>query len=144
MLERLHQRSCRKRKKLAQVARLWARDLLHIPTGASDDDQETQFDDALVALGLTQDAGANDPDAPPSQKCYLWPCNVLAFNVWTQIQTQWRTSAMGGRVGLDYAGVEAWLRSRPGLRPRARKELMQGLQAMELSALNAWAQQSKT
>lgn len=73
---------------------------------------------------------------------YLWPCNAHAWNTWLQVKTQWRTS-MGGREGLDYGGVDHYLASRPGLRPKARAELLSGLRAMELAALGEWAKQRK-
>lgn len=38
----------------------------------------------------------------------LWPDNVLAWQCWLDVQTQWRTG-MGGPTGLDYAGVRAYL-----------------------------------
>jgi hypothetical protein len=142
LLERLHQRNRRKGKKLAQVARLWARDLLHTQRQGTGNDPQTDFNDALAAFGLVQEPDA-DGNSPSLEYVYLWPCNLRTFNVWMEIQTQWRTSSgMGGntRTGLDYAGVTAWLRTQPGFRPRARKDLMQCLQAMEIAALNAWAQ----
>lgn len=142
MLECLHQRNRREGKKLAQVARLWARGLLHIPTQGAGNDPQTEFDDALAAFSLVEEPGEGCT-SKTDEPCYLWPCNIRAFNVWMEIQTQWRTSSdMGGstRTGLDYAGVTAWLRTQPGLRPRARKELMQCLHAMEVAALNAWSQ----
>lgn len=100
------------------------------------------FDEALAAFGLQQDSA--DPSSPaPQDIFYLWPCNVRAFNVWQAIQTQWRISTQG-REGLDWASVDVYLRTLPALRPRARAELWEGLRAMEVSALNAWAEKQKT
>jgi hypothetical protein len=42
-------------------------------------------------------------------------------------------------VGLDYAGVEALLRQRPG-GPRRRRQHFGDLQVMERAALDAWAE----
>jgi hypothetical protein len=98
-----------------------------------------EFDAALVAFGLQP--GSRDDAAPaPDELCYLWPCNVRAWNVWQQVQTQWRVG-MGGREGLDYGGVQVYLASLPGLRPKARAELWAGLRAMEHAALAVWAEQ---
>ena len=62
-----------------------------------------------------------------------WPV-VMA---WMRVQTQWRMSAMGGPVGLDYASVDVALR-------RARivdgdGAIFEGLQVMEHAALSAMA-----
>jgi hypothetical protein len=115
---------------------------LHIPTRGAGNDPQTEFEDALARFGLVEEPDSNG-NHPSVEYCYLWPCNLRAFNVWMEIQTQWRTSAGigGNRTGLDYAGVTAWLSTQPGFRPRARKELMQCLQAMEIAALNVWTQQ---
>lgn len=91
----------------------------------------------MAAFGLQQDE-SDDAQIPPD-KCYLWPCNVRAFNVWQQVQTQWRCS-MAGREGLDWVAVEVYLSSVPGFRPKARAELWAGLRAMERAALEVWAE----
>ena len=144
MLEHLPERSGRKGKKLAQVARLWARDLLHIPTQGAGNDPQADFDEALAALGLV-DEGAADGQTPPEEKCYLWPCNVRTFDVWMQIQTQWRTSSgMDGsqRTGLDYSAVSCYLydTESPRYLRRNWKEIWGGLQAMEIASLLVWEQ----
>lgn len=88
-----------------------------------------------MVFGLQQ-AEAGEAEPPPDQ-CYLWPCNVPAWNVWHGVQTQWRVG-MAGREGLDYGGVESYLRSLPGVRPKARAELFFCLRAMERAALDEW------
>jgi hypothetical protein len=100
----------------------------------------------MAIFGLVQDDSADDDASAPAPRrqqniCYLWPCNLRTFNLWMQVQTQWRTSATGSKTGLDYAGVEAWMRSQRILRPSARAEAMRCLQAMEIASINAWAQQ---
>lgn len=70
---------------------------------------------------------------------YLWPENLPAFELWAEIQTQWRVG-MQGRMGLDYAAVDAHLRQAHRLRPRARRERWAQLRAMEQAALLAWAE----
>lgn len=126
----------RQRKKLALVARLWARNQLYTPQDSSHDNQE--FDDALAAFGL---ASQDDGDAPPPEDvCYLWPCNQPAWRVWLAIQTQWRVG-MGGREGLHYAGVGFYMREVLRIRVgRHYLEIWNGLLAMEQAALQAWSE----
>lgn len=47
---------------------------------------------------------------------------------------------MGGATGLDYAGVQAYLDSVPGQRPKARAAVFEGLRAMERAALQVWGE----
>ena len=140
-MERLPQRNRREGKKLAQVARIQARGQLHIP-GSNHDATEAEFTEALAAFGLTPDEGEGTTSAPGGL-CYLWPCNVPAFNAWQRLQTQWRDSAMGGRTGLDYSAVTAFLRDVLRIKPKALAELFAGIQAMEVAALNVWNQEKQ-
>jgi hypothetical protein len=126
----------RHRKKLAQVARCQARGQLHIPK--PDDDEPAEFDQALAAFGLQQ--GESDDAQIPDDKCYLWPCNVPVFNVWQQVQTQWRIGGMGERTGLDYAGVATHLYDVVRIKKRRWRETWIGLQAMERATLEVWAE----
>jgi len=133
-------------KKLAQVARIQARGLLHIPkptnSYAPGTELDAEFDESLAAWGLCQADDDGDAPPPPDDKCYLWPCNVPAFNVWQAIQTQWRTaSGMDGihRTGLDYTGIATYMREVLRMRPNRRwGEVWIGLQAMEVAAINVW------
>lgn len=70
---------------------------------------------------------------------YLWPCNVLAWQCWSGVQTQWRVGA-GGATGLDYAGVRADLDER-GLTGEERRDAFNGIKACEAATLKAWAEQ---
>lgn len=104
-------------------------------------DEDEEVDAALAAWGMRRaEAGEADAteDEPLPDKCYLWPCNLRTFNVWQQVQTQWRQS-MAGREGLDYSGVDSYLATVPGFRPKARAELWAGLRAMERAALEVWS-----
>jgi len=69
----------------------------------------------------------------------LWPCNVPAWQAWQAVRTQWR-EGMGGRTGLDYAGVRAWF-DLQGIRGAKRRRLFAGIQACEAATLEAWAEQ---
>lgn len=80
-------------------------------------------------------AGVQEPEPDIG---YLWPCNVAAWNVWCELQTQWRTG-MGGRTGLDYAGVRAHL-DELGLCGDERREIYDGVRAAESAHLEARAE----
>lgn len=69
---------------------------------------------------------------------YLWPCNEQTWCHWKQVQTQWRTSGMGGATGLDYAGVRAYL-DEQGLQGPERKDTFDGICAAECGTLEGWA-----
>lgn len=62
-----------------------------------------------------------------------WP-SVSAFRA---LGTQWVYAGMDGqRVGMDYAGVCAWLAAHVP-RPRRRRPLLRDIQAMEHAVLQA-------
>lgn len=69
---------------------------------------------------------------------YLWPECVDFWEVWMQLQTQWRTGAAGA-TGLDYAGVRVWLDETTQFDADHRRELWQCIQACETATLVAWA-----
>lgn len=75
---------------------------------------------------------------------YLLPENRAALDAWLQVQTQWRVGGMGTPTGLDYAGIEAWMRctGRAG-NPRRARRLLQDLQLMERVTLNEWADRAQ-
>lgn len=70
---------------------------------------------------------------------FLWPDNLVAWQCWQGVQTQWRVG-MGGATGLDYAGVRAYLELQD-LPPDERREVFAGLQACERVTLDVWAEQ---
>lgn len=78
-------------------------------------------------------------DLPDEDAFYLWPENLPAFELWAELQTQWRVGVQGP-TGLDYAGVAAHLRHARRLRPRALRERWAQLRAMEQGALQGWAE----
>ncbi len=92
----------------------------------------------MSAFGLVEDV----PDDAPgtADLVYLWPCNVRVWNIWQRIQTLWR-SGMGGREGLDYAGLTAYLRDVERIRQRRFAETFALIQAMESASLDEWAKQ---
>lgn len=71
----------------------------------------------------------------------MWPCNVDAWRHWVDVQTQWR-AGMGGRTGLDYAGVRAYL-DECGLQGLERLDVWNGIRAAEFATLDAYAEQQQ-
>ena len=115
---------------------------MYVPTQSQPDEPHEEFDAALAALGLqvgtdTDEADGSAPE-PPSDKCYLWPCNLAVFNLWQRVQTQWRTG-MAGNTGLDYAAVIAYMRDVAGVKRSEHAAMFKGVQAMEFAALEVWA-----
>jgi hypothetical protein len=72
------------------------------------------------------------------EPAFLWPENLLAWQCWMAVQTQWRVG-MCGPTGLDYVGVRAFL-DLAGLRKKERLEVFSGLHAMESATLGVWAE----
>jgi Phage related hypothetical protein (DUF1799) len=131
-------------KKLAQVARIQARGQLYIPNQGEDPDDTTEIDEAAAVFGLqiVTDSDDDGGDNPRSKQdlCYLWPENVGTFNIWCQLQTQWRVG-MSGATGLDYTAVAAYLRDVVGIKKKDLPERFAEIRAMEVAALNEWAAQ---
>lgn len=83
-------------------------------------------------------------EAPPDKQpeFWLWPESVPCWALWHLVQTQWRTG-MAGPTGLDYAGVEAVVRMRRLAEEGDLPDLIEGLQTMEVAALDEWARQAE-
>jgi len=78
------------------------------------------------------------PEEDPDELVYLWPCNVAAWDIWCDVQSQWR-HGMGGPTGLDYAGVRAHL-DEIGLYGEERREVYAGIRAAERATIEARAE----
>lgn len=116
------------RKKLAALARALA---LQKPKNQPQaNDQANPFIAAIIA--------ASSPEAEPDELVYLWPCNVAAWGIWCDLQSQWR-HGMGGPTGLDYAGVRAHL-DELGLDGEERREVYACIRAAERATLEARAE----
>ncbi len=140
----------RQGKKLAGAARLHALGQIHTPTDDHDANRPAPEPvvDALAAFGLRLDAGdAQDGGTPPPLEVFdvyhLWPCNLPAWRLWNQVQTQWRSAGMGGRTGLDYDAVLRYMREAARIRKPRIAGLFAAIKVMEAAALNAWAEQNK-
>jgi hypothetical protein len=79
-----------------------------------------------VVAELQEHGAAEEFDVLPEN----WPTVMM----WLRVQTQWRVAGLGGAIGLDYTAVEAAMRM---LRVPNRAEVFDGLQVMELAALEA-------
>ena len=134
----------RQRKKLAQVARLWARGQIHTPDPEDDNHARAApvsntTETALAHFGVV---AVGDVPAPVEYPTFhLWPCNVATYNLWLACQTQW-VRDMQGRCGLNYQGVEVVMR-RMRLRGEAADRHFFSLQTMEIAAINVWAEQQQ-
>jgi len=67
----------------------------------------------------------------------VWPENVVAWEAWCGLSTQWRMVAgfeAARYVGLDYAAVWPTLRGL-GVKKRRRAAVFNALREMELAAL---------
>lgn len=124
-------------KKLTEAACLWARGQF---IAEKDHEKQTgHFTDALAAFGLRLEEGVSVGD--DVQPFYLWPENVPSWELFLACSTQWR-EGFSGPEGFDYAGVDHVMRA---LRVRSKhwRRRWEDLQAMELSALNAWREQRR-
>lgn len=64
--------------------------------------------------------------------CEVWPENRQALEVFLALQTQWRTGALGGVLGLDYTALEAVLRM---MQVTDQPTMFEDMQIMERAAL---------
>lgn len=69
------------------------------------------------------------------EEAEVWPENWPAFEIFSQLRTQWRTG-LAGRTGLDYPALFALL-DRHGLTGDAWWQMFDDLRAMEEAALDA-------
>lgn len=111
-------------KKLGQVAR-------HVALARSDDGvkAKNQFEASIIAAGAHRRAPA---------ETHLWPCNLGAWGLWQELQTQWRVG-MAGATGLDYTAVVAHLRA-SGLRGDAFVAAYEAIREAESETLAVWAE----
>ncbi len=104
-------------------------------------DAHDEAQDAAAAFGLALELPAS---GQASAVFWLWPECLSDWQLWGQVQTQWRYAGMSAQpTGLDYAAVVAWLRAHGYGRgqPKNLAETLGHLQAMERAALDAWAEQ---
>jgi len=104
---------------------LWALDELNA-------EDNTSVTESLASFGLVMEK------APQQDEVFLWPENLSTWNLWNRIQTQWRVGT-SGFTGLDYSGVQVCM-IMCGIKPKDSPEIFSALQAMEISALVAWAE----
>ena len=115
--------------------RLWA-------LGQLGDDSQSGTD-AMQAAASEWGFDVALPPAPPppdsSETCHLWPENLLPWECWHAVQTQWRIG-MGGATGLDYTAVLAYLKDGKGLPGKERREVFGLIQLCERETLRVWAE----
>src|SRR5439155_9792164 len=103
VLPGLPEGSRRDRKKLTEAARLMARGQLILNPQAEEATSDSLLD-AFAALGLQC-----EEEVVLDDEFWLWPENEETLWLWAGLQTQWN-AGMGGATGLNYAGVESYLR----------------------------------
>ena len=136
-LRRGAQRTCGRKKKLADAARAWAR-------GGKRAEERRSFQEeraALAELGLPDDEidAALEARAPAEEELFeLWPENLLAYRLFVELETQWRVAIGFGasaHLGLDYGAAVALMVSVYRVKPPERADLMGDLRAMERAVL---------
>lgn len=96
--------------------------------------------DAMRAYGAPPEAIASaqalaEAAPVPVQEGFgVYADNLAAVNSFAALRTQWQYAGQAGqRMGLNYAGVSAWIDR--FIRPRHRRALMADLQLMESAVL---------
>ena len=85
-------------------------------------------------------AGGYEPEDFEDETFTVWPENWPVIRLFTAVQTQWRTSGMGGATGLDYPAVFATMdRLLRGETQERKDALFADLQVMERAALEEMA-----
>lgn len=92
---------------------------------------------ALAAFGL---AAAIQKPLQTDIFC-LWPCNIVAWQIFMAIQTQWRVGP-NGPTGLDYTAVHAVMQIR-GIGSKKLALVFDQICRMESATLDVWADQAK-
>ena len=64
----------------------------------------------------------------------IWPENEPPWRLFCAVGTQWRTSGMGGYIGLDY-GPLFELMTRQGLSGQEWQDMFDDIQTLEAAAL---------
>jgi hypothetical protein len=90
--------------------------------------------DAKAITALFED------QAPEPTEFPVLPENWDACQLYLAVQTQWRTSPVGGLIGLDYNAVDVVFRRR---RFKDSPVLFEQLQLMERTTLDAWEKRSR-
>jgi hypothetical protein len=119
-------------KKLAEAARLLARGDLN--DGNEDKKDAEHLDTVAEVFGLDLEGAARRS----ARIFWLWPENVLAWNVFLACGTQWR-HGFGGPTGLDYSGVEHVMRQQR-CTPVRRRKLWPFIRAAEQGYLTGVAE----
>lgn len=73
-----------------------------------------------------------------SEDYEVWPENWPVLQMWSRVQTQWRTS-VSGVIGLDYSVLPWLFRMYEVEDPR---ELLEDLQAMEAAVLGLMSKEA--
>lgn len=101
-------------------------------------EQEFQeVDEAAAAFGLVPVFAGDDTPEP----LYLWPENVLSWNLFMAVSTQWIAGG-NGVIGLNYPGVEVVMR-KWRIKRQDEQKVFSEIQVMERATLRAWSERKK-
>lgn len=70
----------------------------------------------------------------PQEDFYVWDCNWDVFNLFYNLQSQWRVAGMGSATGLDYNAIIPTGKLL-GYKKKELKAMFPDLQVMENEAL---------
>lgn len=115
----------RSRKKLIEAGREWA------SASTPEDEEDDDAGDDLIVLPDKEET------APPERVFYVHPDNWQAFEIFTQLRTQWRIVPTMSAVftqGLDYSVVLAVIDSQ--VKKRRRRTVFQQIRLLEAGALS--------
>ena len=95
-----------------------------------------ETDEALQAFGIEIEEPIDKEGLPD-----VYPENQRAVQAFIDLQTQWRSSGMGGRSGLIYREVYGYMDEIGLTKRKHRLDLMHALRVMEAEALKVWGEQ---
>jgi hypothetical protein len=95
--------------------------------------------DFWSALGIPPEL--RDGIVQSSAVTEIWPENLAPFEVFSAMQTQWRTG-MAGPTGLDYAALPVVM-DLQHIATKDRPDVFGALQVMESEALKTFSEQQK-
>lgn len=111
---------------------------MHI-IGADKDHAALSKDDIEEMRAWGADVSSIKPDPP--KRVEVWYDNTDAIRLFNACHpTQWREGPAGGRIGLDYGGLEV---SRQWLGIEPSEALLMQIKYCEVIAINYWASKSK-
>ena len=85
-------------------------------------------DEELAAIGLHRE------DVEDNSNMEIWPENMLPFQVFNEVSSQWRTG-MNGPTALDW-NIAFRMMDLMEIKPKKQLDVIRGIKVMERAALN--------